>query len=161
MRQLLVLAALSVCLFAANFMSYAALYAALGIDYLVWRRRERPLGWREARAAASAPQVLLNGADCLGLESVSHRVRRLRARQHAGRPAHALSLVLARHGPVRILRAAVLVLALGIGMVQRPAWLVRGCVALLIYVAVIALVSPQPVSASMEAEVRYLARCFR
>ena len=35
-RELLVLAALSVCLFAANLMSYLALYAVLALDYVVW-----------------------------------------------------------------------------------------------------------------------------
>jgi hypothetical protein len=50
-----------------------------------------------------------------------------------------------------------LLLALGVGLGQRRAWMIRGCVALLVYVTAIALMSPQPIRHAMESEVRYLA----
>jgi hypothetical protein len=50
-----------------------------------------------------------------------------------------------------------LALALGLGVTRGRVWLVRGVVALGVYVAVIALGSPQPARFAAEADVRYLA----
>ena len=50
-----------------------------------------------------------------------------------------------------------LLLALGLGITQRRPLLVRGCAALFAYAAVITLVSPQRVSLTPVADIRYLA----
>jgi hypothetical protein len=155
-RQLLILAAFSVCLFAANFMSYVALYVALGVDYLVWRRREQPLGWR-GLALVLGPQIVLNGA----IASVWNPFRTAFGSYEA---TNTLFDRLTLFGwcwrdmdRCEFFALPLLLLALGVGIYQRRTWIMRGGVALAIYVAVIALTSPQAISQSLEAEVRYLA----
>jgi hypothetical protein len=155
-RQLLVLAVLSACLFAANFMSYAALYLALGIDYLAWRRREGPLSVREL-ALLFIPQILLNGA----IASVWNPFRTaFGGYEHANTLLDRLTLFAwcwRDMDRCEFFALPLVLLALGVGIFMRRPWLVRGCVALLVYVAAIALVSPQPIRQSAEGEVRYLA----
>ena len=153
-RHLLLMAALSVCLFAANYMSYAALYAGLGIDWLFWRRRD--LDWR-GLALLFVPQIVLNGAIVSvwnpfatqfgGYEHVNTLLDRLALFFRCWRDMDRCEFF----------ALPILLLALGGAIVQRRTWMVRGCVALVVYVAAIALVSPQPIRASMESEVRYLA----
>jgi hypothetical protein len=155
-RHLLLMALLSACLFAANYMSYAALYLGLAVDYLVWRRREERLGWR-GLALLLAPQIALNGAILSvwnpfhtpfgGYESANTLLDRLTLFLWSWRDMDRCEFF----------ALPLLFLALGVGLVQRRAWLVRGCVGLIVYVAAIALVSPQPIRQSVESEVRYLA----
>jgi hypothetical protein len=155
-RQLLILAALSVCLFAANLMSYVALYVALAVDYLFWRRKEQPLGWR-GWALVLVPQLILNGAIAMvwnpfrtafgSYESVNTLFNRLTLFGWCWRDMDRCEFF----------ALPLLLLALGVGIFLRRTWLIRGSVALVVYVAVIALTSPQAVGQSMEAEVRYLA----
>jgi hypothetical protein len=153
--QLLILAALSVCLFAANFISYVALYGVLAVDYVLWRRKEKPLGLRDA-LVLFLPQLVLIGAIASvwnpfhtafgSYENTNTLPDRLTLYFRCWRDLDrceffALPLVL---------------LALAVGLVRRRGWLARGCVALAVYLALIALTSPQPIRLSVEAEVRYL-----
>ena len=155
-RSWLVLAALSVCLFAANPMSYLALYAALAADYLLWRRKERRLGWRGA-LLVFLPQLVLIGAIGSvwnpfhtafgGYEKTNSLWDRLTLFAWCWRDLDRCEF----------LSLPLLALALAMGLRDRRGWLWRGCVALMIYVAAIALISPQAIKVAREAEVRYLA----
>ena len=154
-RQLLVLAALSACLFAANLMSYAALYVVLAVDYVFWRRREQPLGWRGA-LLLFLPQLVLNGA----IGSVWNPFRTaFGSYEHTNTLLDHLKLFLWCWRDLSICEffsLPLLLLALVVGIWQRRTWLVRGCAALIVYVAVIAFTSPQIISQAVQAEVRYL-----
>jgi len=151
----LVLAALSVCLFGANLMSYAALYAVLAVDYVFWRRREQPLGWRDA-LLLFGPQIVLNGAigavwnpfhTAFGsYEQSNSLLDRLTLFAWCWRDLDRCEFF----------SLPLFVAALVVCLRQRRGWLLRGCLALVVYVGVIALTSPQLIGQSMEAEVRYL-----
>lgn len=59
-RTAAAMAAVSLLLLAANYMSYAAAYACLAVDYLLWGRKRRRLTRRDA-AILFVPQVVLGG----------------------------------------------------------------------------------------------------
>jgi hypothetical protein len=154
-RQLFILTLLSVCLFAANFMSYVALYAVLAVDYFVWRRREQPLDWRGA-AVLFLPQLVLIGA----IAAVWNPFRTaFGSYEHANTLLDRLELFFwcwRDLGRSEFFALPLILLALVVGLWQRRTWMVRGCAALAIYIGVIALTSPQIIGQSVEAEVRYL-----
>jgi hypothetical protein len=155
-RHLLLISLLSACLFATNYMSYVALSLALGFDCLLWRRRELALGWK-GWACLLVPQALLNGAifsvwnpfqtQFGGYESFNSLADRATLFLWCWRDMNRCEFF----------ALPLLVLALAVGIWKRQAWMVRGGVALILYVAAIALVSPQLIRHAIESEVRYLA----
>jgi len=153
--QLTILAVLSVCLFAANFMSYVALYAVLAVDYLAWRRKEHPLGW-SGLVLLFLPQIILNGA----IASVWNPFHTAFGSYEAANTLFDRLMLFTwcwrDMDRCEFFSIPLLLLALAVGIVQGRAWLVRGVAALIVYVAVIALTSPQPIRQSMETEVRYV-----
>jgi hypothetical protein len=155
-RNLLLLAALSVGLFASNYLDYLALYAALGLDYLIWRRREKPLDWRGA-FLLFAPQLVLNGA----IFWVWNPFRTPFGNYElANTPWDRLMLFFwcwRDMDRCEFFALPLLLLALGVGWAQRRAWMVRGCMALVVYVAAFSAISPQLIRQSVESEVRFLA----
>ena len=154
-RKWLLLAALSVCLFAANLMSYVALYGVLVVDYIFWRRREEPLGWRNALLLLG-PQIVLIGAIASvwnplhtglgGYEQTNSLTDRLTLFAWCWRDLDRCEFF----------SLPLLVLALLACLRRRSGWLLRGCIALVVYVGAIACTSPQLIAQSREAEVRYL-----
>lgn len=154
-RTWLVVAALSVCLFAANLMSYLALYAVLAVDYVVWRRHERPPGWRAA-LLLFIPQLVLIGL----IGSVWNPFHTaFGSYEKANTLWDRLTLFAWCWRDLdrcEFFSLPLVVLALVVGLRDRRGWLLRGCVALAIYVAAISLTSPQAIRVAQEAEVRYL-----
>jgi hypothetical protein len=155
-RTLLTLAGLSVLLFASNYMDYLALYACLAVDYVAWKRREWPPSWANG-LLLFGPQVVLNGAiACLWNPLRTQEV------QYEAMDSFWDRLTLffwywRDMNQCEFFALPILLLALGVGLVRRRAWLVRGCVAILVYVTVITFISPQPVSLTSVADVRYAA----
>lgn len=154
-KELVVLAVLSACLFAANEMNYVALYAVLACDYFVWRRKEKPLGWREA--------AVLLGVQALLIAPVAAVWNPFRTSfggyESSNRLSDHLVLFLWCWRDLdrsEFFALPLLVLALAVGLARGRPWLVRGCVALAVYVGVVALISPQMIRFAQEAEVRYL-----
>lgn len=155
-RNLLALAGLSILLFFSHYLDYLALYACLTVDYLWWKRKEWPFSWRMV-LLLFGPQVLINGLIAAiwnplrtpfgAYPSINH------FRDH-------LTLFLWSWRDLNqceFMALPLIFLALVIGLTRQRAWLVRGCLAILVYLTVISLISPQPVRLAIEADVRYLA----
>ncbi len=154
-RNLLILAAISVLLFASNYLDYLALYACLAIDYFFWKRKEWPLTARNAMLLLG-PQVILNGI-------IGYVWNPLRTQYGGSVWTSSLEdrldlffMYWRDMNACEFLAIPMLLLAFGIGVRLRHGWLVRGCVALLVYVAVITLISPQLIKPGVYANVRYV-----
>ncbi len=155
-RTLAVMATLSVLLFASNFISYLALYACLMVDYAFWQRQEWRMTWRDG-LILFGPQLILNGV----IASIWNPLRTQFGTYEA---LNSLSDRLTLFfwywrdmGCAEFFAIPILLLALGVGLVQRRQWLVRGCVAMGVYVAAMSFMSPEIIHNSVESEVRYLA----
>jgi Dolichyl-phosphate-mannose-protein mannosyltransferase len=155
-RGLLALAGLSVLLFLSNYLNYLALYACLAMDYCRWRRHERPLRARDWFALLG-PQVLLNGAAACVWNPLL-----------TGFGAHEAGNTLAQRlllcwwnwrdlNRCEYFALPLILMALALGLARDHLWLRRGVVALAVYLAVLALFSPQIVAGTTDADVRYLA----
>ncbi|HPD13980.1 MAG TPA: hypothetical protein PLE19_03480 [Planctomycetota bacterium] len=155
LRWLLAMAALSVCLLATNYINYAAFYACAAADYLAWGRRRCRLARRDL-ALLFAPQVILGGLivavwNPLGKAVVPHESASWLADKATLFWWNLRDLSRCEFGVAAlILSAPVLCWA------TRDAWLLRAFTALLVYVAAATLLSPQPVSVTSFADVRYL-----
>jgi len=155
LRWLLAMAALSVCLLATNYINYAAFYACAAVDYLAWGRRRCRLARRDL-AMLFAPQVILGGLivavwNPLGKAVVPH--------ENASWLADKATLFwwsLRDLSRCEFGVAALILSAPVLYWATRDAWLLRALSALLVYVAAATLLSPQPVSATSFADVRYL-----
>jgi len=154
-RNFLVMALVSSLLFSCQYLNYVALYACLGVDYFFWRRKELPATWTMV-ICLFGPQLLLNGfvasiwnpfATSLEEQVVKATLNdRLTLVHWFWRDANrneffSLGLVL---------------VALVLGLVRRRPWLVRGSVALAIFITVTALIAPQIVALTHVADIRYV-----
>jgi hypothetical protein len=155
-RNLLILAGLSVLLFASNYMNYFALYLCLAVDYMIWKRREWPPTWFKG-LLLFGPQLILNGAvACLWNPLRTHEIQYEAMNSLWDR----LTLFLWYWRDMdycEFFALPLLLVVLILGITQRQSWLVRGCLALFVYTAFITVASPQPVHLTSVADVRYLA----
>jgi hypothetical protein len=154
-RALLALAGLSVLLFASNYVSYLALYTGLALDYLLWKRKDWPPTWRNG--------LLLFGPQVLFIAAIAAVWNPFRTELGTHEAVNTLSdrLLLFYFywrdaDRSEFFSFLILLLALGVGLTYRRFWMVRGLIAMTIYIAAVSLVSPQPMATSDEAEVRYL-----
>ena len=151
----LVFAALSILLFTSNLLDYAAFYGCLCLDYFFWQRRQTPLGWRPL-LAVFLPQVLVNGA-IVALWNPLLTAHGGNLFQHG--LADRLKVFYWQWRDTNVceqLCLPLLLVTLFAGLAQRRPLLVRGCVALAVYLGVIAALSPQDTSDLCRADVRYV-----
>ncbi|MBE7212657.1 MAG: hypothetical protein INR65_16700 [Gluconacetobacter diazotrophicus] len=149
-------AGLASLLFLSNSLNYAALCGCLGLDYLLWQRRESPLGWR-LLCCAFLPQMVVVGLVMAFWNPLQT--------PHGGNLAHntlgeRLTMFWWEWRDTNVceqLCLPLLLVALGVGVARRRPLLVRGCVALVVYFAAMAALSPQLLSELHKADVRYLA----
>lgn len=162
-RTLVGMAALSLLLLASNYLNFVALYACLGLDYLVWRRQQRDERGPARRLTVSDWLILLGPQVVVGLVVVS--IWNPLATPNSGafwanglggkavvfwRSLRDLSAN--EYGPVPLLLLAPL-----LWFRFRDPWLLRAPAALLAYLLVMALLAPTPIARSRYADVRYLA----
>ena len=154
-RTLVAFALLSACLFATNYMNYVALAVCLWVDYMLWGRERHRLHasdwwW------LGASQVML----CLPVFWVWYPLDKPVVDYQSGDWVSDRVTLFWRNwrdlgrcefGVVMLLLAAPILYRWG-----RRQWLMRSPLALGIYVAVVTLLSPQPVSITAIADVRYL-----
>ncbi|HUB66492.1 MAG TPA: hypothetical protein VL981_03295 [Candidatus Methylacidiphilales bacterium] len=153
--RLLLMAGLSALLFAANYMNYVALYVCLAADYVIWHRHEKRLSF--------AGWLLLLGPQAIFLGAISWIWNPLLTSMAEYEGMNTLGDRVIRYwwywrdmGKSEFFALPIMLLALGVGLAQRRIWLVRGFVAMMIYVAAVTLTAPQVVRHSLEGEVRYL-----
>src|SRR5580658_728455 len=149
------MAGLSAFLFAANSMNYLALYVGLAVDYVIWQRHEKRLSW--------TGWLLLLGPQAILLGAISWVWNPLLTSMEGYEGMNTLGDRFIRYGwywrdmgKSEFFAIPIVLLALWVGLTQRRTWLVRGFVAMVVYVAVITLTAPQIVRYSLEGEVRYL-----
>lgn len=142
----------STALLATNYLNYAALYAGLALDYLLWGRRERALTAREW-SALLLPQV----AAAALLLSVWNPLALAVEAQYGQWLANRVLLLWwnLRDFNACEFGALPLIALAPLFWKGRP-WLRRACVAFLAYVIVVVLASPQPTAMTAWAAVRYL-----
>ena len=154
-RHLLFISAASLALWAANYLNFAALFVVLGVDYVLWRRKERPLRladwatWLVPVAVLGLPLVLIFNP--LGKGIVAEESLPWLAKRATLLCWHLRELNVCEFG-VGLLLIAAPVLAL----VIKDHWLRRATLALAVYLVTITLISPQPISVTHRADVRYL-----
>jgi Dolichyl-phosphate-mannose-protein mannosyltransferase len=155
-RNLLIVAALSVLLFAGNYLNYLALYACLAVDYFAWSRRERPLTQRDMLLLLG-PQVVANGL-------IGYIWNPFRTPYAMGELANSFADRLALFfwfwrdmGIAELISLPIMLVALYLGVQRGHTTLLRGCVAMALYVLVITVLSPQPVEQRVYADIRYVA----
>jgi hypothetical protein len=154
-RGLLAISLLSILLFAANYMAYVLLYLCIIADYFIWRRKERPLGWKDWLVLLG-PQLIANA----GIASVWNPLKT----QFGGYVARndladRFTLFFWNLRDLNACEFCVGILVLAapfVGLIYKKPWLVRGSLALGIYVAAATAVSPQLVHDTSVADVRYL-----
>ena len=159
-RRLVIAGVLSALLFASSYLCFAALWAVLALDYLIWRRKESRVSLRQA-AALFVPQILLGAVVAaiwnplvwkpLGIGADGASLR--------NSPAQWCQLFLWQWRELNQCEfacGALVAAGLLIGLRRGDRWLVRGTVALTIYLGAVTALSPQPVAITTFADVRYL-----
>jgi hypothetical protein len=152
---LLAIAGLSSLLFVSNYMDYAALYAGLAVDYVLWGRKKWPPAWSSA-VLLFGPQIIVNGAAALVWNPLKTGFG---AYQGANTILDRLALYYwcwRDADQCEFFALPVMGLAFAVGFYTRRAWLVRGCLGIFVYLTVIACISPQLVKLTSVADVRYL-----
>ena len=155
-RALIVLSAGLIACFASTYLGFAALAAALLVDLLVFGRSEPRPTARDV-ATVLIPLCLVAAPIAWIWNPLGHTVV-----PHGNRSwiADRLTLLwwnLRDADRCELGVGPLLLLAPLVGLWRRDRWLLRGSLALFVYVAAIACVSPQPVVITTEADVRYLA----
>lgn len=154
-RGLVAMAAVSLALLATNYINYAAFYACAALDYLAWGRKRRRFP-RHDLLALFAPQVILGGLIVCVWNPLGKAVV---PPENASWLADKLTLLgwnLRDLSRCEFGVAALILSAPALYWATRDAWLLRAFTALLVYVAAATLLSPQPVSVTSFADVRYL-----
>ena len=154
-RSVAAFAALSILLFASSYLNYLAFYVCLTVDYIVWRRDVSPISWR-LMLCLFIPQLVINGViasvwnpfvtqhgESLLLNSSSNKWTLFFWQWRDADQCEFFSFPL-------------LLLAFGVGLAQRRPLLVRGCLALAVYIIAVTLASPQAIYSTDVADVRYL-----
>lgn len=156
-RTMVLMAAVSLLLLGANYMSFAAAYVCLAVDYLLWGRKRRRLTLRGA-AVLFVPQVVLGGLlvavynpigkDIFGYQSQWWLLDRAKLLWWNVRELNGCEL------GVGVLIAAAPLLYFA----TRDRRLLRAPAAIAVYILTVALLSPQPLEPLLSvAFVRYLA----
>lgn len=155
MSGLLTISLLSILLFAANYMAYVLLYLCILADYFIWRRKERSLSWQNWLGLLG-PQFIANAA----IASIWNPLKT----QFGSYVAHndladRFTLFFWNLRDLNACEFCVGILILAapfVGLVYKKPWLVRGAVALWVYIVAATAVSPQLVHDTSVADVRYL-----
>lgn len=146
----------SIVLLTTHYLAYAALVATLAVDYCVWQRHTRRLSGHEW-AILLVPQIIAG----LAVVAVWNPLGKMGVSQETYlNPLVEKAILLwwnlrdlnaCEYGAGLLMLAAPLVY-----LRTRNLWLLRAPVALAIYVLVVTLGSPQPVSITSLADIRYL-----
>ena len=154
-RNLVILAMLSVLLFVSNYVSYVMLYACLAVDYAIWKRKEYPPSLRKG-LLLFGPQLILNAlVSCVWNPFMTSHGAYLAMNSFADR----LTLFYWYWRDMdrsEYFSLPVVLVALWVGLKYNRPWMVRGCVAMAVYVVVLSIISPQRAELYADGEVRYL-----
>jgi 4-amino-4-deoxy-L-arabinose transferase-like glycosyltransferase len=155
-RQPALIGVLFAILFASHSLTCVCLFAALALDFLIWRRNEQLL---TARSLASLiiPQALISAP----IACVWNPFRTAFG-EYATRNGLADRLTLwfwhwRDMNQCEFMSGGLMVLAVGVALLTRDKLLIRGLVASLAFITVLSVASPQIVQITSVADVRYAA----
>lgn len=157
-KPALVFSVLSIGLLASNYLNYVALYSCLSVDYLFWRRKRWRIGWRQWLMVC-LPQIVI-GAPLLLIWNPVRQVTERAA--SSGFLSFLSGKIILLYMNLRDLDQCefavtlLLILLPVVYFIERDSWVLRGAVALLVYILTTTVVSPQLVDPTMGAAVRYL-----
>jgi len=161
-KPAIIFSILSLFLLASNYLNYVALYSCLAVDYLIWGRKHARLGRREwlmlflPQLALGIPLVLTWNPVGLTQSALQTSARGKDLIDFAIDKAILFYMNLRDLDQCEFGVTLLLLLIPVAFKITRDTWLVRGGTALLLYIVVTTVVSPQPVIPSMGAAVRYL-----
>jgi 4-amino-4-deoxy-L-arabinose transferase-like glycosyltransferase len=164
--KLIAFALISVALLATQYILFAALYACLAVDFFTWGRKERPLSWQDW-AVLLVPQLIFGGlivliwnpfttavaADTLGNTALQKLTLFWWNLRDLSRAEFGIGLLLIACPIIALVARRSAQHRLG---ASYETWLLRGWLPLLIYAAVISVISVQPVARTSVADIRYL-----
>jgi len=154
-KKLLLMAFLSTLLFSANYLSYLALYVCLAIDYLGWRRKEAPLSIPDWLVLLG-PQVLLCGLITLFWNPLQTDYSSYLGQSSSWDRVTLFIWNWRDINHCEFLSGTLFLATVVYGLAYRDRWIIRGAAATIVYVAFISAVSPQILSTTSVADVRYL-----
>ena len=154
-RRLVEIGLLISLLFSANYMACVALLVCLGVDCLIWKRREVVLGVVDILMLALVIAIL-----CLAVASVWNPLAtKFGSYTQANGIFDRITLVFWNFRDMNdagFLIAGLVLAAAVIALVCRDVWLLRGLLAMIVYTGVVSIVSPQLVKGASLADIRYL-----
>jgi len=143
-------------LFSANYMACVALFVSLLFDYGVWKKRSTPFLLK-----ANLPWIVGSLMFCLLIALVWNPYKTgLGAYAHENSWDQRLTLFywnIRDTADCQFWVPGLLVAGFAITLFQRDLWLLRGIVALFVFTLVATILSPQLISGTSVADVRYLA----
>lgn len=155
-RQLVAFGLACGSLFAAHYTTAIAVAACVCVDYLLWRRHECPLTLRGLLLVV-APALALSAP----VAAVWNPLRTAFGRYAAANTLDQKFVLWVWQwrdmSQCEMLGAAILLLAIVLVFIRRDSWLMRGIAALVTFVTVMTVTSPQLVAQTSVADVRYLA----
>lgn len=154
-RSLLWMAGLSVLLFAANYFSYAALYACITVDYLLWGRKKNKLGLLDCFTLL-APQLVLCGALALRWNPLGTKFGEYVQTNSLSDRFILFFWNLRDSSQCEFCIAILIVAAALLAILKRDRWMARGTAALFVYIIFVTATSPQLLKQTSVADIRYL-----
>jgi hypothetical protein len=146
---------LIILLFSANYMMCLAVFACLGFDFIIWKRKEISIQWKEMMAIG-----ICIGLPCLAIASVwNPYTTKFGSYPHANSIHDRLTLLwwnLRDMNESGFLISGLMILGAYFALFRSDVLMKRGLVALCIYIIAITMVSPQPVKGTSSADIRYL-----
>ncbi len=154
--ELAVIVAASTMLLGTNYLSYAALYAALGCDYLVFARRERRLTPRQW-LLLFLPQIIIGIFIMWIYNPLDTEIVPDAPEQNL--LLDKLMLIWWNFRDLNNCEFCIGIIVLAAPLAYlwtRNVWLLRGAIAAVCYIIIIAIFSPQRAAMTHAADVRYL-----
>ena len=154
-RRLVGIGLLIALLFASNYMACVALLACLGVDYLIWKRRDVVFGIDNILRLAAVIAL-----PCLAILLVWNPLAtKFGSYTQANSIFDRITLFfwnLRDMNEAGFLIAGLVLAAAMIALFFRDVWLMRGLLAMIVYTVVVSIVSPQLVKGASLADIRYL-----
>lgn len=143
-------------LFSANYMICLALFICLAVDYIVWKRKTTPFPQKTV-----LPWGLVSAGFCLWVSSIWNPYKTgLGAYAGGNSWSERIKLFMWNFrdaADCQFWITGLLLAGLLLAAVKKDEWLFRGLTVLVVFNAVISIVSPQLVAATSVADIRYLA----
>ncbi len=157
LRMLAIMSLGFVALLASNYFAYVTFVVCMLVDYFIWQRHQRRLGWR-GWLVLILPQVVLGGLIASVWNPLGKSLHAGERTSWLGEQLQLLWWNLRDLNGCEFGVGALLILAPLLYFLRKDKWLLRGPLAIFLYCLVVAMCSPQkaPPGWRFHTEVRYL-----